>query len=68
MAVLIRAREIRERKNLRLVDVGAQFNPPKDPSQISRWELGKDIPRGDNLLRWARALGCTVEELFAPGA
>lgn len=61
-----RIREIRQLRKMRLVDVGARFDPPKDPSRISRWENGKETPRGDNLVQLARILGCKVEDFFVP--
>lgn len=61
-----RIREFRERRGLRLVDVGAKFVPAKDPTRIHMWETGKEFPRGENLLNLARILGCAAEDLFSP--
>ena len=33
---------------------------------LGKWESGRVIPRGQNLMRLARALDCSVEDLLAP--
>lgn len=33
---------------------------------ISQWELGEVKPRADKLPELAKALGCTIDDLFKP--
>jgi transcriptional regulator with XRE-family HTH domain len=35
---------------------------------VSHWETGRSIPKGKVLDRLEEALGCTLAELFTPGA
>lgn len=63
-----RIREIREAKSLRQMDVAMRFNPPIDPTRVSMWELGKAVPRGDNLVQLAQILECRVEDIFLPSS
>ena len=45
-----------QRKVADLMDVSQQA--------VARWENGEAKPRADVLPKWARVLGCTIDELF----
>ena len=56
---LLRLRRARRRRQ---VDVAREIGV--SPDTYRRWELGKFQPRADQLVRLAKALGTTTEELL----
>lgn len=57
-------RELRERANLRQVDVARKLSV--DQAAVSKWENGVNPPLPKYRKRLAKLYGCTVDELLKP--
>jgi transcriptional regulator with XRE-family HTH domain len=58
-------RRARETKGLTQVELAAMLNDD-DQTQVSRWELGKRMPRPGSLMELSKALDCAVPDFFVP--
>lgn len=56
-------RELRERANLRQIDVAKRLNV--DQAAVSNWENGKNAPLRKYHKKLAKLYGCTVDELLS---
>lgn len=61
-----RIRELRKQKGWTQQDLGNRFDPPRHFTEISRWERGVVVPRGQTLLELARILGVSPDAIYLP--
>jgi transcriptional regulator with XRE-family HTH domain len=54
---------IRRQRGLKQSDLAAKLGCGR--SAIAKWETGKASPRADTLPQLAKALGCTLNDLFS---
>lgn len=55
-------REKRIEKGLTQDELAAALNIRR--TTISMWETGNSMPRGEVLIKLAKVLGCTIDDLF----
>ena len=58
----MRIKELRKKANMTQEQLAEHIGTQQ--TTISSWEMGIQEPRANTLLRIARALGCSIEELF----
>ena len=58
----MRIKELREKKKMRQEDLATRLNV--DRTTVTKWETGETSPRTDKLPELAKALGCSINQLF----
>ena len=57
-------RNLRRKSSLTLTEVAERMGKKREAfTQLSRWELGKSLPRIDQLLRYLAAVNATLSDL-----
>lgn len=56
-------KELRTKLNMTQIEMAECLGVRQ--STVAMWESGKNMPRADMLLKIARLLGCSIDDLFA---